>query len=205
MSRTSRKFRIPGQWSWHTIEMLESPAWRALSLAARRVLDRLEIELAHHGGKDNGRLPCTYGNFEGYGIRRKSIAGAIRELVTLGFVEVTEKGRAAPEDFGTPNKFRLTYRPTHATNTAIAPTDDWKRIKTEEEGEAVAAEARASRPAFRSQKKRSTRGETGDIRKPTDAELRKHGLSREKYEEMMARYYFPHGHALPDNQVKASG
>jgi hypothetical protein len=30
--------------------MKDSPAWRALSLSARRVLDRLEIELGRHRG-----------------------------------------------------------------------------------------------------------------------------------------------------------
>ena len=53
--------------------MLESPAFRVLSLSARRVLDRIEIELAHHGGQDNGRLPVTYEHFHDYGIHRHAI------------------------------------------------------------------------------------------------------------------------------------
>ena len=54
-----RKNRISGQWSPRPIEMLESPAYRTLSLSAHRVISRIEIELARHGGHDNGRLPVT--------------------------------------------------------------------------------------------------------------------------------------------------
>ena len=49
-----RKNRISGQWSPRPIEMLESPAYRTLSLSAHRVISRIEIELARHGGHDNG-------------------------------------------------------------------------------------------------------------------------------------------------------
>jgi hypothetical protein len=132
MSRHSRrpnwKYRIGEQFIAHRVRMIESPAWRALSYAARRVLDRLEIENAHHGGNDNGRLPCTYSDFHRFGIRRRTIARAIKETVWLGFVDVTEKGRAAPEDFGRPNLFRLTYLPTKSAG----PTDEWQKITSEE-------------------------------------------------------------------------
>lgn len=48
----------------HLVGMLESPAYRVLTLSARRVLDRLEIELLRHGGNENGRLAVTYRQFE---------------------------------------------------------------------------------------------------------------------------------------------
>ena len=62
------------------IEMLESPAYRALSLSAHRVMARIEIELAHHGGNDNGHLPVTKQNFVDYGVHHDGVAPAIREL-----------------------------------------------------------------------------------------------------------------------------
>lgn len=132
-----RRTQIGGQFAPHTIEMLRSPAWRALSLSARRVLDRLEIELADHGGTDNGRLPCTYDDFVQYGIHRHAIGPAIREAIALGFVEITEAGRAGNADWRKPNHFRLTYR-----NTKYGPTDEWKKI-TEEAAELVAKSARS--------------------------------------------------------------
>ena len=60
--------------------MLESPAYRVMSLSAHRLLARVEIELAHHGGHDNGALPVTYKNCVDFGIERHSIAPAQREI-----------------------------------------------------------------------------------------------------------------------------
>ena len=62
--------KISGQFSARLIEMMESPAYRVLSLSAHRVLSRIEIEWAHHGGQDNGQLPVTFDNFADYGVHR---------------------------------------------------------------------------------------------------------------------------------------
>src|SRR5258708_4857205 len=102
------KNKISGQFSAHLVEMLESPAYRTLSLSARRVLDRIEIELAHHGGEDNGKLPITFDQFQEYGMDRHAIAPGIREAVALGFLDITEKGRAGNAEHRAPNLFRLT-------------------------------------------------------------------------------------------------
>jgi hypothetical protein len=72
MSR-QRRNRISGQFAAQLVEMLESPAYRALSLSAHRVLDRIQIEFAHHGGTENGRLPVTYDQFCEYGLHRHAI------------------------------------------------------------------------------------------------------------------------------------
>jgi hypothetical protein len=138
-----RRNRIAGQWSHQTIEMLESPAYRVLSLAAHRILARIQIEKAHHGGRDNGRLPVTYDQFKDYGVHRHAIGPAIRELVALGFVEVTEKGSAGNAEFRRPNKFRLTF---HPHTSGANPTDEWRRIKTDEEAIAIQTDARRPQP-----------------------------------------------------------
>jgi hypothetical protein len=137
---TSRRTSIGEQFAPHTISMLRSPAWRILSLSARRVLDRIEIELADHGGTDNGKLPVTYDDFVRYGIDRCAIAPAIREVVALGFVEITDIGRAGNADWRKPNLFRLTFR-----NTKYAPTNEWQKI-TEEQAEPIARTARMAPP-----------------------------------------------------------
>ena len=85
--RTNRRTKIQGQFAARTIDMLELPAFRVLSLSARRVLDRLEIELAHHGGQDNSRLPVTYEHFHEYGNSPARNWSRNRECVALGFVE----------------------------------------------------------------------------------------------------------------------
>ena len=130
-----------GQWAGRLIEMLESPAYRALSLSGHRVLARVEIELAHHGGQDNGRLPVAYDDFKAYGIPRMSAAAGIRECVALGFIEVTEPGRAGNAEYRRPTLFRLTYRPVGRA----AATEEWQRIKTDEEAHAKAQHARAQK------------------------------------------------------------
>jgi hypothetical protein len=137
--RSNRRTHIGGQFVAHQNDMLHSPAWCALSLSARRLLDRIEIELMGHGGADNGKLPVCYDDFEKYGIRRHAIRPAIREAVALGFLEVTEQGRAGNADFRRPNLFRLTYPYT----TTAAPTHEWQRIKTDIEAAITARAARA--------------------------------------------------------------
>jgi hypothetical protein len=142
-----RRNKIAGQFSPRLIEMLESAAYRALSLSAHRVLSRIEIELGHHAGRDNGRLPVTYEDFEAYGIDRHSIAPAINELEALGFIEVTERGRAGNAEFRSPNKFRLTFCPTGVRSgsaPAQGPTHEWRRIETFEVAASIANLARNS-------------------------------------------------------------
>jgi hypothetical protein len=151
---TSRRTSIGGQFAPHTIAMLRSPAWRALSLSARRVLDRIEIELADHGGTDNGKLPVTYDDFVRYGIDRCAIAPAIREVVALGFVEITELGRAGNAEWRKPNLFRLTFR-----NTKYAPTNEWEKI-TEEQAKLIARAARIAPP-------QKTKSQWGKISNPS--------------------------------------
>ena len=106
---TKRRNRMSEQFSSHPVSMLKGPAWRALSLSARQFLDRLEIELAHHGGNDIDKLPLTYEQLEEYGMDRHAIAPAIREAVALGFAEITEYGRAGNAEFRRPTLFRITY------------------------------------------------------------------------------------------------
>ena len=91
--KTVRRYKIPQgqQWTWWTIEMLESPAYRALNLSEHRVIARIRIELAHHGGRDNGKLPVTFFDFEKFGIRRKSIAPSIRAVAALKRIPIILK------------------------------------------------------------------------------------------------------------------
>jgi hypothetical protein len=138
--------------------MLRSPAWRILSLSARRVLDRVEIEHADHGGQDNGRLPVTFQDFEDYGVHRHAIRPAISECEALGFLELTERGRAGNGEWRKPNIFRLTYRHTKAA----PPTDDWERIASIEDAERIAKRAREVTPAV-SLKSRASRIQVDNV------------------------------------------
>jgi hypothetical protein len=127
-----RTNQITKQWAAREIELLESPAYRALSLSAHRALSRIEVELAHHGGKDNGKLPCTFDDFEEYGVRRKSIGAALEELEALGFITITELGRpSAGAEYRRPNKFRLTTR--ESLDGVGAGGCGWRRFKSADE------------------------------------------------------------------------
>jgi hypothetical protein len=142
--RRMRHNKIAGQFVPRLIEMLESPAFRVLSVSAHRVLARIEIENGHHGGFENGRLPVTFQNFIDYGMDRDAIAPAIRECSALGFVEVTQQGRAGNAEFRQPNMFRLTY----VITKEAAATNEWRQIETMEGAQALAIAARkASSPS----------------------------------------------------------
>jgi hypothetical protein len=137
-----KRNQIDGQFNARLVEMLESPAYRILSLSAHRVLDRISIELAHHGGNDNGKLPVTYEQFVEYGIDRQAIAPAIRELEALGFIEVTQRGRPSAGEFRWPNLFRLTWINSLSSNN---PTHEWRRIQTTEQAELLARSSRKAK------------------------------------------------------------
>jgi hypothetical protein len=128
MNRRRRNKPIDTPFVPHRIEMLESPAYRALSRAGHRVLARLEIEHLKHAGYENGRLPVTFGDFEKYGMDPHSIAPAQREVQALGFAEITERGRPSKSDFGRhPHHWRLTY--LHGPYDQ-EPSHEWKRHQT---------------------------------------------------------------------------
>jgi hypothetical protein len=137
-----RRNRISGQFAPRLIEMLESPAYRVLSRSGHMVLARIEIELAHHGGDDNGRLPVTTENFVEYGMHRTSVAPAIREAEALGFIRITERGHGGNAEYRSPNRFFLTYA---YTDKRSPPTHEWRRIKTRQEANQIARYARADK------------------------------------------------------------
>jgi hypothetical protein len=155
MSKTYlRRNKIAGQFSARTIEMMEAPAFQVLSLSAHRVLNRLEIEHAHHAGNDNGKLPVTFNQFGECGIDRHAIAPALREVCALGFVEITEHGQARNREFRRPNLFRLTYRDFGRA----AATNEWRNIKTMEQAEYIACAARKLTEPARTKKQNSSGG-----------------------------------------------
>jgi hypothetical protein len=136
------KGRITGQFAPRTIEMLRSPAFRALSLTGHRILARIEIEHAKHGGKNNGKLPVTHADFQEFGIHHHAVGPGLREVSALGFVEQTQRGFAGVGEHHRPSLFRLTYLGA----SGAAPTDDWRQITTMAEAEEIAATARANKP-----------------------------------------------------------
>lgn len=140
--RRNPRAKIAGQFVPRLVEMITSPGYRVTSLGARRVMDRLEIEHARHAGEANGRLVVSYDQFEAHGLHRHAIGPAIRELVALGFVQITEQGSAGA-DFRRASAYRLTYLAAPDSD----PTHEWRRILTDEQAKATADAARAEAAA----------------------------------------------------------
>jgi hypothetical protein len=135
-----RRNSISGQFSARLIEMLESPAYRVLSRSAHMVISRIEVELAHHGGNDNDRLIVTTEDFIAYGMDGGCVAPALREAEALGFIRY-KRGRGGNAEHRTPSMFGTTFS-QHRNSRRNPPTDDWRRIKTVEEAEQIARDAR---------------------------------------------------------------
>ena len=113
--RTVRRQKILApQWAWLSIEALESPAYRALSLSGHRVLARIQIEHAHHAGKENGKLPVTFRDFHKFEITptlsrqlfgrwRRSVSFVSRRKASLAVTRNIKSRICSPS---------LTWRPT---------------------------------------------------------------------------------------------
>ncbi len=146
------------QFVWLPLELVESEAWRALSVNGRRLIDRLVIESAHHAGQENGRLIVTHAQFEDYGLSRNSIRGAIEEAVAFGLLRVKQGGRYAESN--QPNRYRLTWMGWwDRDGQRRDPTNDWKavtpeRIKRWKAERATTKAARRRRKQFRPPKLR---------------------------------------------------
>jgi len=156
-----KRNRINGQWSPRLIEMLGSPAYRVLSVSAHRVISRIEIEHAAHGGSENGNLPVTKQNFMDYGMDHDAIAPAIRGAEALGFIRM-KRGRGGNAEHKQPNRFFLTFAHGRG-NRALEPTHDWRKIKTIEEAQTIAVAARAAKDphAMRFAEARKTKSRSG--------------------------------------------
>jgi hypothetical protein len=89
--------------------------------------------------------PVTYRNFEDAGVRRHSVASALRELVALGFIEVTRKGYGGAAEVRAPSLYRLTYLPAwNAAPKDGTGSHDYEKIETDEEAERMAVAARCA-------------------------------------------------------------
>lgn len=139
-------------WIWFTQEMLNSPAMKSLTAAARLTLDRLMIEHMAHAGSENGNLICTHKDIAAHGVRHSSIADAIRLLEYTGLIRV-QKGRFFKGEH-TPNKYRLTWLASFEGMSAHPATNEWKAI-TEKHVQAYNQEKRRLAKMARERRERN--------------------------------------------------
>jgi ribosomal protein S14 len=130
-------------WIWLSRELMESPAWRGMSINTHKFIDFLLVEHCSHGGQENGNLKATYDQLVKFGLTRKSIREAIAEGEALGLVR--QKG---PSIQRVPNRFRLTFYSTIFKDRmgGEPPTNDWRRV-AENDIEAIHTKRRSIKQA----------------------------------------------------------
>jgi hypothetical protein len=80
MQRKWLKMSPARPWAQIYIDVIDGDAWRGLSINARRILDALILLHFENKQAENGKLQISYTQFADVGVRRKSIAAALREL-----------------------------------------------------------------------------------------------------------------------------
>lgn len=150
-----------GQWLSLPREMLESPAFMALSMPGLRCIMRLVIEHLAHGGAENGKLKVTHAQFVEYGVGHNSVKPALVEVEALGFVELTFQGGRSYGGTRMPSRYRLTF----PNSRNMPQTHEWSAIKTLAEARSRIARAReewqSHKPKRRSAANRSS-AQVGD-------------------------------------------
>lgn len=151
-------------WFWITRRMLESPAWQAMPLSSRKVVERIMLEHMAHAGTENGNLIVTQNDFAAFGIRRPSIAEGIKIAQALGLIDQVVKGGRSYGPARRPSSFALTWLPRA---DALSATNRWDSIKSAGEAAQIVAgvtgDRRAADRAKASKQQHPKRSPTEDI------------------------------------------
>jgi len=128
--KTGRRYEAPTPYFQFPLELIGSVAMAALSLGARRVLDRLIIEHLGNAGRHNGKLAVSYSQLETHArVHRKEVAAALAELVDVGLIVIVHGRRPKGSAKTRPNFYRLTFLPDHE---GIWPSEEWRRFEPSE-------------------------------------------------------------------------
>ena len=168
-NKQERSFLSPPEGSWIPFgkEMLDSPAWRALSRAGHQFIGRLCSEHAAHGGRENGRLAVSWEAFAVAGVHRSAMQQTEDEVTNLGFVECVDRGRKGYGSvLGKRATYRLTFLGVIGSDQSGPPTDDWRAVASDAEAEAIITAVRNRERLRRSQPERVP---TRDIESGTES------------------------------------
>jgi len=174
--KTGHRYEAPTPYFQFPLELIGSVALAALSLGARRVLDRLIIEqLSTWGtlGSTNGKLAVSYIQLAAHtGVRKQEIASALAELVDLGLIVIAHGRRPKGAAKTRPNFYRLTFLPDHE---GVWPSEEWRRFEPSEGAGPIAwqaALARAKDIARAAHKRRLRTGRPFRTEEETDAAIK---------------------------------
>jgi hypothetical protein len=106
------------------------------------VVERVIDEYLEHAGQNNGRLIVPYIDFQEYGISNHTIPEGIEIAEALGFL-VVHRGRKSAKDHRNPSRYGLTFYPI----AEEFETNDWNRIKSTAQAEAIVERVKAEREA----------------------------------------------------------
>ena len=120
-----------GFWVAVPLDLLNSPAWVAMSAQCRKFVDALMADFCGHSGMENGNLKATYDQLEARGVRRKIILDVVVEAEALGVAQASRGQRSYGSRIA-PSTYRLTW---YGTPDGLMATHEWKAIKTPEEAE----------------------------------------------------------------------
>jgi hypothetical protein len=154
--RTVRRNITAEHFTSRPVELLESPALRVLSRHAHLVLMRVELELRRHAGRANGKLIVTTEQFIEYGVERRRIPAALRELEALGILGIIH-GRGGNAEHRKPNLFLVNYL-CGAVESRDEITNTWRRIESLEQAKQIVRDARGAKDANRVAYGRRTAG-----------------------------------------------
>lgn len=127
LSRRMRKFYGPPQdvpWVWLSVALIESEAFRSLSINGHRFVMFLLCEHRNHAGRENGNLAAPYDQLQAFGLTRSKISAAVKEAEAVGLVRCVRGGRWAGTN--QPSRYRLTFYPGRDGSPA---TNEWKGIE----------------------------------------------------------------------------
>lgn len=138
---SKKEWKISGAYVPHRLEMLQSPAWQAAPRPMKEWLEVLEIEHMRHKGCANGQLFKSYTQFIAAGFNRNTVSMMSKLSEALGFVRINRTTGTSKGDLRDACAYTLTYLPS-GPGRDVAPTDDWKRLKTIDQAERVIADMR---------------------------------------------------------------
>lgn len=107
-------------WAFVALSLMESDAFRSLSINARRALDRLVIEHFSHNRIENGNLRVSARQFQKWGVTKDCLTPAIRELEEKGLL-ITERAEAIGVLMPA-----FIYRLTFYATMDSQPSNEWR-------------------------------------------------------------------------------
>jgi hypothetical protein len=135
------------------LSLLTSPAWRALSVNAKRFVEFLMIEHMRHGGQHNGRLLAPRRQLWDFGIGHHFVSEAIEEAERFGLVDCRR-------GFGRhPSTYSLTWLPL---GDGTPPSNRF--LNCAEIAESVVAERKAAKTRESSKKALVVRAKQHSLR-----------------------------------------